>query len=288
MKKQNTIGFLALVALILVGWSIYQTISNNNIKSTLQTTATEVAVLTQNAQILVLEQQALLAYIDAAPDSVARYCTEIRLLAAGQSFVCDDLEARLMANAGAEENWAIERMQLQQQVNEWEQQAIAHKRKLLEKDSAITQKGSQILALNNKNYLLTEALAELRTNLESQKADTLNFMVSTGNKIRYMGQIRSGRANGTGSGFWPTGGYYHGEWRNNQRHGQGLYVWKEGHRYVGQFINDQREGEGTYLWSNGERYAGQWKNNQRSGIGTLYAADGTIKYAGNWVNDKPQ
>jgi hypothetical protein len=288
MKKQNIIGFLAVLAIVLVGWAIYQTLLNTMLRNVNTSCESVVADLQNKLQISTLEQKALQAYIQAAPDSLEHYCTEIRVLANGASLLCDDLELRMKEVAGEAQNWTIERMRLQQESNQWEQQAIAHKRNLLERDSVIAQQRAQIITLTNKNQLLGESFGELSANLEIQKADTLTFLVSTGNRIRYMGQIRSGKANGTGSGFWPTGGYYHGEWRNNQRHGQGLYIWKEGHRYIGQFNNDQREGEGTYLWTNGERYVGQWKNNQRSGNGILYGSDGAIKFSGRWVDDKPQ
>lgn len=288
MKKQNIIGFLAVLALVLVGWSAYQTIESGLYKKHLRSAEQEVANLQNNLQISKLERLALMAYIQGNADSVAVYCSQLQALEGVENGVCEALQA-LSEAAGAEsQNWAVERVQLQQQINQLELQQNANRSEMLERDSIALHLQAKIAGLQNKNYLLNESMGELYANLNNQKSDTLTFVVSTGNRIRYMGQIAKGRANGTGSGFWPTGGYYHGEWRDNQRHGKGLYIWKEGDRYLGQFKSDLRAGTGTYFWTNGERYEGEWKNNQRSGTGTLYAADGSVKFSGKWVDDKPQ
>lgn len=41
-------------------------------------------------------------------------------------------------------------------------------------------------------------------------------------------------------------------------------------------------------YENGERYEGEWKDGKRSGYGTLYNADYTIKFEGDWRNDRQQ
>lgn len=142
-------------------------------------------------------------------------------------------------------------------------------------------------SLENKSELIA-SLSDCRDQLKLiRKSDTLNFKVSTGYFIRYFGEVSNGMANGIGSGFWPSGGYYHGQWRDNSRNGKGKYTWKEGHVYIGNFANDLRTGEGIYIWSHGERYEGNWKNNLRHGFGVLYHPDGKIKFSGNWENDRP-
>jgi hypothetical protein len=120
------------------------------------------------------------------------------------------------------------------------------------------------------------------------KFDTLSFSSNKNYKIRYFGQVSGAKANGTGSGNWSTGGYYHGEWKNNLRHGKGVYYWSDGDKYVGEYVNDIRQGIGTYYWKNGEKYEGAWKNNQRNGFGTLYDAFGKVKFKGEWANDQPK
>lgn len=142
-------------------------------------------------------------------------------------------------------------------------------------------------SLENKSSLIA-SLSDCRDQLKlTQNPDTLMFKVSTGYVIRYFGEVKNGMANGLGSGFWPSGGYYHGNWRDNARNGKGKYVWKEGHVYIGNFVDDMRTGEGKYIWSHGERYEGNWKNNLRHGFGVLYHPDGKIKFSGNWENDRP-
>jgi len=288
MKKQNIIGFLAVLSLGLLGLALFFAIQLGLYKKHLASAEKIVADLQLQRQVQTLEQQALMAYIKGQPDSLASYCHQIAVLQKSPTVFCDTLEQWVEQSGAADQNWAVERVQLQQEINQLQIAANAHHSKVLERDSMLLQVQAKLANLQDKNYHLNESMGELYANLQNQKADTLTFVVSTGNRIRYMGQIAKGRANGTGSGFWPTGGYYHGEWRDNQRHGRGLYLWKEGDKYSGQFKNDQRAGTGTYFWTNGERYEGQWKNNQRSGAGTLYAADGTVKFSGQWVDDKPQ
>ncbi len=135
--------------------------------------------------------------------------------------------------------------------------------------------------------ILRDSIAFWNKKALSSNIDTLNFVSSTGNQVKYYGKISNGKANGIGVGFWSTGGYYFGEWRNNFRHGKGLYIWKNGDKYHGDFYDDKREGIGTYQWYQGERYEGEWKSNQRSGTGTLYGQDGNIKHKGKWLDDKP-
>lgn len=86
-------------------------------------------------------------------------------------------------------------------------------------DSELTSALSDLESfLENKSGLLV-SLTDCREQLKTaQNIDTLMFKVSTGYLIRYYGQTKSGMANGRGSGFWPSGGYYHGEWRDNARH----------------------------------------------------------------------
>lgn len=156
------------------------------------------------------------------------------------------------------------------------------------RDSALNNVQSELENfLENKSGLLA-SLSDCREQLRTaQNVDTLMFKVSTGYIIRYFGKVNKGMANGEGSGFWPSGGYYHGEWRDNARHGKGKYTWKEGHIYMGDFVNDKRTGKGTYIWSHGERYEGSWNNNLRHGHGVLYHPDGQVKFSGNWENDRP-
>ncbi|MFN3918501.1 MAG: hypothetical protein ACK4K0_12295 [Flavobacteriales bacterium] len=157
-------------------------------------------------------------------------------------------------------------------------------------DSMITNQNASLALARKEKAALNDSIIVLRAAAKTspeKTSDTLVFVVSSGNKVRYYGQVSNNRANGVGSGFWSTGGYYHGEWKNNQRHGEGFYIWKEGHKYKGTFVNDIRDGYGIYRWPDGEYYEGDWKDNKRNGKGTLYNSDGFIKYSGAWLDDKP-
>jgi hypothetical protein len=142
-------------------------------------------------------------------------------------------------------------------------------------------------SLLKKQNVLKDSLQYMSKKLNTESLDTLNFVSSTGNTVKYYGKVSKGKANGKGVGFWSTGGYYYGEWKSNFRHGKGLYLWKNGDKYYGDFFDDKREGEGSYQWYQGERYEGTWSNNQRSGVGTLYNSDGSVKFSGKWSEDKP-
>jgi len=163
---------------------------------------------------------------------------------------------------------------------------------LLENENIIESKSQQLLVYEKRIKSIKDSLISLcnqeKESLSKAKTiDTLSFLSSKSHKIRYLGDLKSGKANGRGSGMWSTGGYYYGAWSNNMRHGKGVYHWKDGEHYIGEYKNDIREGVGSYYWNNGERYEGSWKADQRNGFGTLYDPTGKVKYKGNWVNDHP-
>ena len=49
-----------------------------------------------------------------------------------------------------------------------------------------------------------------------------------------------------------------------------------------------REGFGEYEWENGEYYSGYWINDKKNGKGRLYYKNATIKYEGDFVNDRKE
>lgn len=174
----------------------------------------------------------------------------------------------------------------------------SYSKALREIDSLKTQLSALKYTSNNTTFLIDsllqvqkkcirDSLEEYTQNKKSKQYDTLNFVSSTGNLVRYFGEVNNNKANGRGVGIWSTGGYYYGFWKNNFRHGKGVYIWKNGDKYDGDFYDDQREGYGIYYWTSGEKYVGNWKKNMRSGHGTLYGPDGKVKYSGNWSEDKP-
>jgi len=226
-------------------------------------------------------------FVSGDRDSLLFYCENYQELTDEKADFCGPLVNVLVSRERQTEDLNLTKEELQLQARNL-------RVKIDSLESAIQIKNALVftnqMQMDSLRWLLTkqnEAVIELRASLEVPDFDTTSFVVSTGYRVRYTGQIAKNKANGIGTGTWPTGGYYHGEWKNNLRHGQGLYIWKEGHRYQGTFQNDARNGQGTYWWTNGERYEGNWKNNTRDGYGTLYAVDGSIKYQGQWVDDKP-
>jgi len=130
-------------------------------------------------------------------------------------------------------------------------------------------------------------LSRLRNQLQ-QKAygEYLTFKSKKGNTMHYVGQVKNGRANGSGIAILDTGSRYQGQWQDNQRHGKGTFYWPDGEYYIGAYKNDRRNGLGTYYWPNGEKYVGFWKDDKRNGQGEFYAKDGSLITSGTWKNDK--
>lgn len=116
--------------------------------------------------------------------------------------------------------------------------------------------------------------------------DYLTFKSSKKDKLHYVGQVISGKANGYGIAVFDTGSRYEGIWRNNKREGKGNFYWIDGEHYEGDYKNDKREGEGTYYWTNGEKYVGGWKNDKREGKGVFYSKKGKVLAEGIWKKDK--
>ena len=174
------------------------------------------------------------------------------------------------------------------------QELISERDALIELANSETEQNKASIAslekrlANQFDSLSTKFAKEKEALGRQSKNDTLSFLSSKNYKIRFYGQVASGKATGIGAGFWSTGGYYFGEWKNNQRNGKGIYYWKDGERYEGEYVNDSRQGIGKYFWNNGEKYEGSWKNDQRNGFGTLYDAMGKVKFKGEWVNDVPK
>lgn len=136
---------------------------------------------------------------------------------------------------------------------------------------------------------LKNVLADTKSKLNrKENVQVLSFTNENSNLIRYLGEVKNGKANGGGVGIWDTGSIYKGDWEDNKRHGQGVFEWADGQKYEGNFDNDIRTGEGTYYWPSGEKYVGEFKNNRINGKGTLYNLDGEIEYEGEWKNGKPK
>ena len=57
--------------------------------------------------------------------------------------------------------------------------------------------------------------------------------------------------------------------------------------YEEEFANNKFEGEGKYYFENGEIYIGNFKNDRFHGQGMIIKIDGSVKYEGEFVNNKP-
>ena len=121
---------------------------------------------------------------------------------------------------------------------------------------------------------------------ENTAGNYLSFNSRKGNRINYVGDIKDGKANGTGVGLLSTGSRFEGQWKNNQKHGKGIFEWQDGARYDGEYQNDLRHGIGSYHWPNGEWFEGEWENDVRSGEGSFYGKDGKMVATGLWRDDE--
>lgn len=131
-------------------------------------------------------------------------------------------------------------------------------------------------------------LDRLQAELEARSTkDVLRFpSAKKAEEVIYLGEVRNGKAQGTGFGMWRSGSTYQGHWVNNLRHGQGEFNWPDGERYQGQYVDDRRTGRGVYFWKNGQRWEGEWLDDMRHGPGTLYEANGKVRVKGVWEKDK--
>ena len=103
--------------------------------------------------------------------------------------------------------------------------------------------------------------------------------------------------------FFNNGDYYIGEIIDSKANGKGSLYYKNGTiKYIGDFVDGKKEGFGKYYFDDknwfvmengkkfyfiiGDYYTGQWKNDSMNGKGTIYLKDGSIKYEGDFVNNK--
>ena len=82
-------------------------------------------------------------------------------------------------------------------------------------------------------------------------------------------------------------GVYEGDFLNNMRSGKGRMEWASGGCYEGDFLDNSRSGKGRMTWPSGEYYEGDFIDGKMEGTGTYYAADGSVKYSGQWIQDCP-
>lgn len=154
---------------------------------------------------------------------------------------------------------------------------------------------SEIILIESENdeslelqiQLLEQSLTAAQKEIEEIKTGkgVIQFSSSKNGSVTYLGDLRNGKANGQGYGYWKSGSTYEGNWKDNMRHGEGVFVWADGEKYEGEYQNDQRHGYGVYMAKAG-RYDGQWLEDMRHGEGKLYEANGKFKLQGIWDKDK--
>lgn len=134
---------------------------------------------------------------------------------------------------------------------------------------------------------LTQKLSAAQKEIEGLKTNhgVIRFTSTKNGSVTYIGDLRDGKADGSGFGLWNTGSSYKGSWRNNLRHGKGVFQWADGEKYEGEYSNDQRHGYGVYTAKAG-KYEGEWLNDMRHGEGRLFEANGKLKVHGVWEKDK--
>lgn len=121
---------------------------------------------------------------------------------------------------------------------------------------------------------------------ENTAGNYLSFRSRKGNIVYYVGDMKDGKAHGTGVGLFSTGSRYEGDWQNNLKHGKGVFQWQDGATYDGEYKDDLRHGSGTYHWPDGQKFVGEWEKDVRSGEGTFYDAKGKMVATGLWRDDE--
>lgn len=115
---------------------------------------------------------------------------------------------------------------------------------------------------------------------------------SKGSKMRvkykngaiYEGDIKNGKANGSGTTTWTDGAVYVGKYKNDLWHGRGKMKWANGEVYEGSFMNGLRHGKGKTTYPNGEFYEGDYRDGLKHGKGMYQWVDGSV-YVGEWLDD---
>ncbi|PLC07458.1 hypothetical protein CY658_10930 [Variovorax sp. RO1] len=105
--------------------------------------------------------------------------------------------------------------------------------------------------------------------------DTLSGKGTGDTSWVYYGQVKDGKADGSGTRVFSDGEIQRGQFSANRVHGAAdmLYA-PNGNRYVGEVANDNREGQGLQVLRDGGTKSGNWSKNA-SFQGTFLRADGT-------------
>lgn len=186
------------------------------------------------------------------------------------------------AEARADQRFWLRQMEEEQEA---QQRQMKHLRDSILKELETVRQGFDSIA--TRETRIADSLEAVKQALESmrERSGMATFTTPRGTKVRYMGELRNGKAFGFGIGVFETGGFYEGQWADNKRHGRGTYRWDDGERYEGDYKDDKRSGYGVYFFKSGEKYVGEWRDDQRNGYGTLFDKRGNVKFRGTWEKD---
>lgn len=103
----------------------------------------------------------------------------------------------------------------------------------------------------------------------------------------YVGQMRDGKRNGSGSQYFSDGARFSGEYQDNYPNGFGIYVSPDGNRYEGKYVEGKMHGQGIRTWPNGDWYEGQFDDDKMHGLGVFHYKNGN-RYEGPFVDGEMQ
>ena len=108
------------------------------------------------------------------------------------------------------------------------------------------------------------------------------------NGSSYKGRFVEGRMEGYGKRVWRDGTVqYEGEWKDGKRHGEGTAQTHDCYYYKGGYRNGLADGYGFWRYPNDGYCDREFVQDQRHGFGRRVAQDGTVLYAGEWIDDQP-
>jgi hypothetical protein len=264
---------LSMIALMATGWFYVQQSKNSQEADAMRT---DLIVLKMKSEA---DELFILGNLNEA----------LTLYRAIDSLTGDSLQARRLENPG--KHLSTESNKLLTLSRNLER-ATAQLHEYQAKEQQSEDDGEEVVLdkpneLEEETRSLKENLMAAEREIESIKKSqgVIRFSSSKNGSVTYLGELRNGKANGTGFGHWTSGSHYEGEWKDNLRHGKGVFVWADGEKYEGEYRNDQRHGFGIYTAKVG-KYEGNWHDDMRHGEGKLYEAHGKLKVHGVWEKDR--
>ena len=109
--------------------------------------------------------------------------------------------------------------------------------------------------------------------------------MSSNQEILFL-RVENGEQKWFEKGNEDSDGKYIGEIKNGKPNGTGTITSPDGKKYVGVFKDGKEHGKGTYTYPDGVKYEGEWKDGKEHSQGTLTIPDGfTDMEVGEWEDD---